>query len=162
MNKIIKLILLIVVTFTTTTVSAQQRRISGTVSDDFDVVPGANVVERDKNNRIVSAVVTDMNGNFTLNIKDPNNNLTVTFMGLKPWSQKIGNRTVFKIKLEDNTKQMKEVVKTAKKVWPSSLLTRPCRVRSQVSISWPIPVTSVPVPPCACAVPLLLMVTHSR
>jgi len=127
MNKIIKLILLIVVTFTTTTVSAQQRRISGTVSDDFDVVPGANVVERDKNNRIVSAVVTDMNGNFTLNIKDPNNNLTVTFMGLKPWSQKIGNRTVFKIKLEDNTKQMKEVVKTAKKKQQSGGLTIPTR-----------------------------------
>ena len=127
MNKIIKLILLIVVTFMTTTVSAQQRRISGTVSDDFDVVPGANVVERDKNNRIVSATVTDMNGNFTLNIKDPNNNLTITFMGLKPWSQKIGTRNVFKIKLEDNTKQMKEVVKLGKKKQQSGGLSIPTR-----------------------------------
>lgn len=126
-NKIFKLILLLVLCLTATTASAQQRRISGTVSDDIDVVPGANVAERDKNNRIVSATVTDMNGNFTLNIKDPNNTLSVTFMGMKPWAQKIGNGSVFKIKLQDNTKQMKEVVKTAKRKKESGGLTIPVR-----------------------------------
>ena len=100
MNKIIKLILLWVVCFTATNVSAQ-RRISGTVSDDVDVIPGANVAERDKNNRIVSHTVTDMNGNFTLTIKDPENTLYITCIGLKPWSQKIGSRNVFKVTLAD-------------------------------------------------------------
>ncbi len=127
MNKIIKLILLWIICFTATTVSAQQRRISGTVSDDFDVVPGANVVERDKNNRIVSAAVTDMNGNFTMPIKDPNNTLYITFMGLKPWSQKIGTQTVFKVKMQDNTKTMVEFVKTAKKMQQSGGLNIPVR-----------------------------------
>ncbi|MBP5769756.1 MAG: SusC/RagA family TonB-linked outer membrane protein [Bacteroidaceae bacterium] len=126
MEKIIKLILLWVICFTATTASAQ-RRISGTVSDDFDVVPGANVVERDKNNRIVSATVTDMNGNFTLNIKDPNNMLSVTFIGMKPWAQKIGTQNVFKIKLQDNTKQIKEVTVTAKKKQQSGGLSIPVR-----------------------------------
>ena len=41
-----------------------QRRISGTVSDDIDVIIGANVKEVDKNNRILNAAVTDFNGNF--------------------------------------------------------------------------------------------------
>jgi len=127
MNKILKLILLCTMCFTAVTASAQQRRISGTVSDDFDVVPGANVVERDKNNRIVSATVTDMNGNFTLAIKDPNNTLSITFMGLKPWAQKIGTRSVFKIKLADNTKQMTEVVVKAKKTQQSGGLAIPVR-----------------------------------
>lgn len=126
-NNIIKLMLLTVMCLMTVQVNAQQRRISGTVSDDFDVVPGANVVERDKNNRIVSATATDMNGHFTLNIKDPNNTLSVTFMGLKPFAQKIGKQTTWNIKLQDNTKQMKEVVKTAKKMQQSGGLSIPVR-----------------------------------
>ena len=56
-----KFILLWTVCLMATNVSAQQRRISGTVSDDIDVVIGASVKEIDKNNRIVSATVTDMN-----------------------------------------------------------------------------------------------------
>ena len=89
MNRIIKLILLWTVCLQATNVSAQQR-ISGTVSDDIDVVIGANVVERDKNNRIVSATVTDMNGNFALQIKDPKNKLSVTFMGYKRANDDVG------------------------------------------------------------------------
>ena len=75
MNKITKLLLLWVVALMAIPANAQQRRISGTVADDIDVIIGANVVELDKNNRIVSQTVTDMNGNFTMNIKDPNNTL---------------------------------------------------------------------------------------
>ena len=127
MNKFLKLILLCAVCLTATTASAQQRRISGTVSDDFDVVPGANVVERDKNNRIVSATVTDMNGHFTLAIKDPNNTLNVTFMGLKPFSKKIGTQNSWNIKLADNTKTMTEVKVTAKKRQQSGGLSIPVR-----------------------------------
>ena len=80
-NILTKFFLLWVVALMTLPASAQQRRISGTVSDDIDVIIGANVKEIDKNNRIVSQAVTDMNGNFTMNIKDPNNTLEVTFMG---------------------------------------------------------------------------------
>ena len=127
MNKFLKLILLCAVCLTATTASAQQRRISGTVSDDFDVVPGANVVERDKNNRIISATVTDMNGHFTLAIKDPKNTLNVTFMGLKPYSKVIGNQNTWTIKLQDNTKTMTEVKVTAKKRQQSGGLSIPVR-----------------------------------
>ena len=133
MNKFIKTILLLVVCFIASTANAQQRRISGTVSDDYDFVPGAIVVEKDKNNRIVSAAVTDMNGNFTLTIKDPKNTLHVTFIGLKPWSSPIGTRNVFKIKLSDNTKQMKEVIKLGARKKQSGGLTIPVRELAQAS-----------------------------
>ena len=83
MNKITKLLLLWVVALMAIPANAQQRRISGTVADDIDVIIGANVVELDKNNRIVSQTVTDMNGNFTMNIKDPNNTLKVSYIGYK-------------------------------------------------------------------------------
>ena len=42
----------------------------------------ANVIEIDANNRIQASTTTDMNGNFTLAIKNPNNTLKVYFFGL--------------------------------------------------------------------------------
>jgi len=108
--------------------SAQQRRISGTVSDDIDVIIGANVKEIDKNNRIVSQAVTDMNGNFTMNIKDPNNTLEITYIGYKKFSQKIGSgKSVFKVTLQDNTKTMTEVTIEGKKNAPTTGLEIPQR-----------------------------------
>ena len=47
MNKISRILLLWVMALSAIPVSAQQRRISGTVSDDIDVIIGANVVEID-------------------------------------------------------------------------------------------------------------------
>ena len=105
---------------------AQITRISGTVSDDFDVLPGVNVVEIDASNRMVNATVTDMNGNFVLPIKSPKNKVKISFMGFKTQLLPI-NKTVFKIKMEENTKTMKEVVKTAKKKLKTSGLAIPER-----------------------------------
>ena len=127
MNKITKLILLWVIALMALPASAQQRRISGTVSDDIDVIIGANVVEKDKNNRIVSQTVTDMNGNFTMNIKDPNNTLTISYIGYKPFVTKLGGKNVFKVTLADNTKVMQTVDVVAKKKAPTTGLDIPAR-----------------------------------
>ncbi len=127
MNKITKLLLLWVVAIMAIPANAQTRRISGTVADDIDVIIGANVVELDKNNRIVSQTVTDMNGNFTMNIKDTNNTLKVSYIGYKNFTQKLGTKNVFKITLEDNTKTIKEVAVVAKKKAPTTGLDIPAR-----------------------------------
>ena len=127
MNKITKLLLLWVVALMAIPANAQQRRISGTVADDIDVIIGANVVELDKNNRIVSQTITDMNGNFTMNIKDPNNTLKVSYIGYKNFTQKLGTKNVFKITLQDNTKTMTEVKVTAKQKAPTTGLDIPAR-----------------------------------
>jgi len=105
---------------------AQISRISGTVSDDIDVLPGVNVVEIDESNRVVNAIVTDMNGNFVLPIKSPKNKVKFSFMGFKTQVLPI-NKTVYKIKMEENAKTMKEVVKTATKKMKTSGLAIPER-----------------------------------
>ena len=105
---------------------AQIARISGTVSDDIDVLPGASVTEVDASNRIVNATITDMNGNFVLPIKSQKNNVRISYMGYKTQTLPI-NKNVFKIKLEDNTKTMKDVVVTAKKKLKTSGLEIPER-----------------------------------
>ena len=56
---------------------AQNRVVSGTVSDDMGPIMLANVVEKDPNNRIVSATQTDMMGNFSMEVKNPKNKLEV-------------------------------------------------------------------------------------
>jgi len=127
MKKTTKLILLWVIALMALPVSAQQRRISGTVSDDIDVIIGANVVEKDKNNRIVSQTITDMNGNFTMNIKDPNNTLTISYVGYKPFVTKLGGKNVYKVTLLDNTKALKTVDVVAKKSAPTTGLDIPAR-----------------------------------
>ena len=88
---------------------AQGVRISGTVTDNDGPVMMGNVVERDANNRIVSAAQTDFNGNFTLQIKNTNNKLVVSYVGDKTKVLSIGNQTVFKVKLEPENTQLKEV-----------------------------------------------------
>ena len=127
MNKIIKLIMLWVIALMALPASAQQHRISGTVSDDFDVIIGANVVEYDKNNRPVSHTVTDMNGNFTMNVKDPNNTLKISYSGYQPKIEKVGTKTTWKVKLVENTKVLNVVEKTAKKPAPTTGLEIPQR-----------------------------------
>ena len=104
-----------------------QRRISGTVSDDIDVIIGANVKEVDKNNRILNAVVTDFNGNFTMTLKDNKSNLVISYMGYKTVTIPTAGKTVFKIHMEDNTKTMKEVVVGGKKMAATTGLDIPER-----------------------------------
>ena len=126
MNNIIKLFLLWAVLIMALPANAQ-RRISGTVSDDIDVIIGANVKEVDKNNRILNAAVTDFNGNFTMTLKDDKSNLVISYMGYKTVTIPTAGKTVFKITLQDNTKTLKDVVIKAKKMSPMTGLDIPER-----------------------------------
>lgn len=89
---------------------AQSKRISGTVSDPQGPVMMANITERDANNRIVSAAQTDINGNFSMEVKNPNNKLVITYVGDKTKTIKIGNAATFDITLEPDDHTLTEVV----------------------------------------------------
>lgn len=69
----------------------------------------ANVTERDANNRIVSAVQTDMMGNFSMEVKSPKNKLVISYVGSKTKVITIGETTTFSIKLEDEKTTLNEV-----------------------------------------------------
>lgn len=94
-----------------------QQRISGHVFNKADgPVVMANVVEKDKSNRIVSATQTDMSGNFSLQIKNTANKLEVSYIGYTTSTiNPIGSKTTFEIELSDrNTFQEATVVATRK------------------------------------------------
>lgn len=94
---------------------AQSKVISGTVEDSMGPVMMANVTERDANNRIVSAVQTDMMGNFSMEVKSPKNKLVVSYVGSKTKTITIGDQSTFEIKLEDEKTTLTEVTISGKR-----------------------------------------------
>ncbi|MEE1222108.1 MAG: SusC/RagA family TonB-linked outer membrane protein [Bacteroidaceae bacterium] len=115
MNKYIKILLLLVAGILTLPANAQNRRVSGTVSDEFGGVPGIQVKEVDSNNRIVSSAITDDNGNFTMTIKNQRNKLVFHGMGYKDREFSPISKSVYKVNMSEEVKALKEVVITAKK-----------------------------------------------
>ena len=76
-NRIIKIMGLMAVGCQLSIASALAQKvgdiISGSVVDDFGPVMAANVVELAAANRIVANAVTDINGNFSFRLKNPQN-----------------------------------------------------------------------------------------
>ena len=105
---------------------AQEARISGTISDSFGPVMMCNVVEVDGNNRNISFAQTDLNGNFSMAVKNTKNKLKISYVGYKTQILPIGTRTRFDIKLQDAT-QIKEVTVTAKRKFNQGGLAIPER-----------------------------------
>ena len=105
---------------------AQETRISGTVNDAMGPVMMCNVVEIDANNRNISYTQTDLNGNFSMAIKNKKNKLKISYVGYKTQVLPIGDRTKFNVTLQDAT-QIKEVTITAKKKFNQGGLAIPER-----------------------------------
>jgi len=155
------------------TMWAQSRVISGTVEDSMGPIMMANVVERDANNRIVSATQTDMMGNFSMEIKNPKNKLVISYVGNKTKIITIGSQTTFNIKLDNEDTSLAEVVVKGRRTSSGGLNIdkreisvsqqtfsmdqvegMAFRVKLPVWISSTTLVTLVPVPPCVCVVSL--------
>lgn len=95
--------------------SAQSKTlVRGTVLSAIDNEPlvQASVAEVDKDNRIVSGTVTNIDGNFGFYITDTNNTLVVSYIGFRKLEIPIGDNTTFKVMLYDDT-QLSEVTITA-------------------------------------------------
>ncbi len=92
MKKIKSTIILIIALFSLTTVFAQQKTIiRGRVIDSTDksTVIGANVVEYDKDNRVINGTITNVSGDFVLTMKDPKNMVKVSVIGYKAQEIKV-------------------------------------------------------------------------
>ena len=77
-------------------------KVTGTVKDETGALIGANVVEIDGYGRIVGSTITDFNGNFALKVKNPQNKIRVSFVGMNTKTVDItGNK--LEIKLDPNT-----------------------------------------------------------
>ncbi len=99
--------------------------VRGRVIDRTDKQPviGASVVEQDKDKRIVSGVVTDLNGNFALRMKDPKHTISVSYLGYKSQSAAVNGRTTVNFSLESNFNELEGVTVSAEKSGNSGLMS---------------------------------------
>lgn len=83
----------------------QTKKITGTVSDAMGPIIGANVLEKGTSN----GMITDINGNFTLNVK-PGATIVVSFIGYVSQEIKITNQTKLNVTLKEDSEMLDEVV----------------------------------------------------
>lgn len=88
--------------------------VSGQVWDDLEPLMMVNVVEIDKNNRIVAHGTTDINGNFSFKIVNPKDQIRISYVGCETKTLPITKRVLGKIVLS-TANQLKEVVVKATK-----------------------------------------------
>ncbi|PXY38826.1 SusC/RagA family TonB-linked outer membrane protein [Flavobacterium cheongpyeongense] len=86
----------------------QKRLITGRVisSDEGMGVPGANVIIKGTR----KSVVTDMDGNYSIEIDSDENILVFSFVGYNTQEIKVGNESVINVKLTATDNSLKEVV----------------------------------------------------
>ena len=99
--------------------------VHGTVTDEYGELMGASVCEIDVNGRIIEATVTDVNGNFSMRIRNPKDKLRFSYVGCATQTLAI-NHTEYRVKMSSKT-SLKEVTVTAKKKLQSGGLPIPER-----------------------------------
>lgn len=107
-----------------------ERVVRGTVASaaDGETLVGATVIETDDTKRIISATTTDINGQYVLRIKNPENNIVFSFVGFVTQSSKIGNRTTIDVKMKEEALMISDiVVKAESKVSEGGNFTIPQR-----------------------------------
>ena len=83
--------------------------ISGTISDEIDVLAGAHVIEINKDDRVMASAITDINGNFSFAIRNPQDRLKITYLGCETIIVPIKGFS-YKLMLKQASTQLGEVV----------------------------------------------------
>ena len=89
--------------------------ISGTVADEIEPLMMVNVGEVDETGRFVEATTTDINGNFSIRIKNTKDKLQFSYIGYKTQLLPIGDRKVFNIIMKDENLIEEVVIKAVAK-----------------------------------------------
>lgn len=105
--------------------------ISGTISDSEGPMMMVNVIEVDASDRIMEHAITDIEGNFSFKLVNPNDKIKVSYVGYETVILPI-NKTRFDIVLKDNY-EIQTVEITADRVTESTGLAIPIREVSNAS-----------------------------
>lgn len=104
-------------------------------SSDNQTIPMVTIAEQDSENRTVGGVVTDVDGNFAIRVKNPNNKLVISNIGYKTQTVALNGRTSIKIKLVSSTEQLKEIVVKSEKMSDNGLMSIADRNRTTSAVS---------------------------
>ena len=115
---------LLTVCLTGNAILAQNNVIRGTIIDaeTKDPIAGATVIEQDAENRTITGVISDFDGNFAIKIKNPNNNLSVSTMGYSSKTIPLTGASEYTIELIPSVSDLEEVLITAEKPVDNGLI----------------------------------------
>ena len=114
------------------TPSQQQNVVTGKVIDNTgEGIPGVNVTVKGT----TIGVMTDMDGNFSINVPDNNSILTFSFIGFTPQEVTIGDQRVINITLSEDAQLLEEVVVVGYGVQKKSVVTGAISSINSVDIS---------------------------
>ena len=74
---------------------------------------GVTIIEVNELNRALNGTVTDLNGNFTLRLSNPDTKVKISYIGFRTEEHDISGQTFLEIDLEEETQLLDEVVVTA-------------------------------------------------
>ncbi|WP_431242988.1 carboxypeptidase-like regulatory domain-containing protein [Flavobacterium sp. P21] len=106
-QKIVRMMLLFLVTGMQL-IFAQERKVSGVISDASGPIPGANVMVKGTNNGAQS----DFDGKYTIKAKT-GDVLIFSYVGMKDNAITVGPASVINVKLQEEGKELDEVVVVA-------------------------------------------------
>ena len=94
--------------------------VHGTLNDDLGPLMGATVCEIDATGRIIESAVTDLNGNFTMKIRNQNDKIRFSYVGLKTVTLPI-NKTTYNLTLQSATVLKEVTVKSKRRMQGNNL-----------------------------------------
>ena len=100
------LFLLVCLVLSGTTVFAQERTVTGVVTDSFnEPLIGASIVVQGTTN----GVITDLDGKYSIKVT-PGATLQFSYVGMEKQSVKVGNQSVINVQLKDDSQMLAETV----------------------------------------------------
>jgi TonB-linked SusC/RagA family outer membrane protein len=115
MKKTVKTSMLLLALFSFVTAYPQKAIIRGRIfdKDDKTTIVGANVIEYDKEDRIINGTLSDVNGDFVLEMQDIDNIIKVSLIGYETKEIKPDPSRQMTVQLEVSSLELEEVVVTA-------------------------------------------------
>lgn len=116
-----KMLMLSVMLVCSIIAKAQITQVHGVVSDDFGPLMGATICEIDANGRIIESTVTDMNGNFSMKVKNSaKDKLRISYVGLKTQTLKF-DKASYEVVMASATTLGEVVVKSKRRAQGNGL-----------------------------------------
>ncbi|MFI8379445.1 SusC/RagA family TonB-linked outer membrane protein [Leeuwenhoekiella sp. NPDC079379] len=117
---------LLLLVFSSAALNAQNSDlvVRGTITDTSNgqPIPGATIAEQDADNRTVTGVISDFDGNFAMRVKSPSNKLVISTLGYSSQTIQLTGKSSYAIKLTASVDELETVMITVDKKVESGLL----------------------------------------